>query len=177
MKNNNVVTLDQFKDEYYGKPGSQRRDELALLRKNWPGRLGQSNPIFQKLKITLKKYGYLRCKGLWSWVWAGIWNFLLNCNSWFYRNMETNNGVKAVYAPTRKEWRSWLQENHQSEKSVCLIIYHKNSKVPSVYYDESVEEALCFGWIDSKANKRDEESYYLYFAQRKPKSNWSKANR
>lgn len=91
--------------------------------------------------------------------------------------METNNGVKAVYAPTRKEWRSWLEENHQSEKSVCLIIYHKNSKVASVYYDESVEEALCFGWIDSKANKRDEESYYLYFARRKPKSNWSKANR
>lgn len=58
-----------------------------------------------------------------------------------------------------------------------LIIYHKESKTPSVYYDEAVEEAICFGWVDSKPNKRDKESYYLFFAQRKPKSNWSKANR
>ncbi len=44
-------------------------------------------------------------------------------------------------------------------------------------YEEAVEEALCFGWIDSKPNTRDVESYYLFFSQRKPKSNWSKANR
>ena len=58
-----------------------------------------------------------------------------------------------------------------------LIIYHKQSTVPSVYYEEAVEEAICFGWVDSKPNKRDEESYYLFMAQRKPGSNWSKLNR
>ena len=49
--------------------------------------------------------------------------------------------------------------------------------MPSVYYDDAVEEAICFGWVDSKPNKRDDESYYLFMAQRKPGSNWSKLNR
>ena len=91
--------------------------------------------------------------------------------------MEVKNNIQAIFAATRKEWRKWLQKNHKSEQSVWLIIFHKKSKTKSIYYDEAVEEALCFGWIDSKPNKRDEESYYLFFAQRKPKSKWSKANR
>jgi uncharacterized protein YdeI (YjbR/CyaY-like superfamily) len=91
--------------------------------------------------------------------------------------LETKDGVKALFAKSRKEWRIWLEKNHSSEKSVWLTIYHKDSKTPSVSYEEAVEEALCFGWIDSKPNNRDAESYYLFFAQRNPKSNWSKANR
>ncbi|HUM46468.1 MAG TPA: YdeI/OmpD-associated family protein [Chitinophagales bacterium] len=91
--------------------------------------------------------------------------------------MKLKGGITTHYAKTRKEWRKWLEKNHAAEKSVWLIIYHKESKTPSVYYNEAVEEALCFGWIDSKANKRDAESFYLFFAQRKLKSNWSKANR
>jgi uncharacterized protein YdeI (YjbR/CyaY-like superfamily) len=91
--------------------------------------------------------------------------------------MEPKEEKKTVSAKTRKAWRKWLEKNHTNEKSVWLIIYHKESKTPSVYYDEAVEEALCFGWIDSKANKRDPESFFLFFAQRKPKSKWSKANR
>jgi uncharacterized protein YdeI (YjbR/CyaY-like superfamily) len=59
-------------------------------------------------------------------------------------------------------------------KSVWLIIYKKKSPVPSVYYSKAVDEALWFGWIDSKANKRDDESYYQFFAKRNPKSNWSR---
>lgn len=58
-----------------------------------------------------------------------------------------------------------------------LLIYHKKSATPSVYYDEAVEEALCFGWIDSKPNKHDHESFYLFFAPRKTKSVWSKLNK
>jgi len=58
-----------------------------------------------------------------------------------------------------------------------LVIYHKTSAVKSVYYEEAVEEAICFGWIDSIAHKRDAESKYQFFAKRKPKSNWSKLNR
>ncbi|MGB4773296.1 MAG: YdeI/OmpD-associated family protein [Chitinophagaceae bacterium] len=90
---------------------------------------------------------------------------------------EIHLGIKAVSAPTRKAWRSWLAKNHEKENSVWLILFSKTSSVPSIYYDEAVEEALCFGWVDSKGNKRDEESSYLYFAKRKPKSNWSKANK
>ena len=82
-----------------------------------------------------------------------------------------------VYAEDRQAWRDWLQGHHDKQKNVWLIIYHKKSKTPSVAYDEAVEEALCFGWIDSKPNKRDDESYLLFFAKRNPKSNWSRLNR
>jgi len=92
-------------------------------------------------------------------------------------SVEIRNGIKAVYAKTRKAWRSWLKKNHTTEKSVWLIIYHKSSATSSVYYDEAIEEALCFGWIDSTANKRDPESSYLFFAQRKARSVWSQKNK
>jgi len=58
-----------------------------------------------------------------------------------------------------------------------LIIYHKKSKTPSVHFHEAMEEAVCFGWVDSKATKRDEESFYLFFTPRNPKSKCGKANR
>lgn len=91
--------------------------------------------------------------------------------------MEFKEGIGTFYASSRQAWRAWLAANHQSAKSVWLIIYKKDSKVPSVYYPEAVDEALCFGWIDSKPNKRDDESYYQFFSQRNPKSNWSKVNK
>jgi uncharacterized protein YdeI (YjbR/CyaY-like superfamily) len=91
--------------------------------------------------------------------------------------MELHNELKTFHAKTRKEWRNWLERNHQSEKSIWLIIYKKESETPSIYYPEAVDEALCFGWIDSKPNKRDDKSFYLFFAKRKPKSNWSALNK
>lgn len=91
--------------------------------------------------------------------------------------MQLKNGIQTFHPKTRDAWRSWLTQHHLTEKSVWLIIYHKDSAEPSVYYEEAVEEALCFGWVDSKPNKRDNESYYLFMAQRKPNSNWSKLNR
>lgn len=91
--------------------------------------------------------------------------------------METNNGIPAFYACTNEEWRNWLEENGAREKAVCLILYHKKSKTPCIDYKESIEHALCFGWIDSKANKRNEESSYLQFTPRKSKSNWSNVNK
>ena len=91
--------------------------------------------------------------------------------------METRNGIKTFHAKDRKAWRAWLAKNHADEKSVWLIIYKKDSGKKSVTYPEAVEEALCFGWIDSKPNKRDEESYYQFFSKRKPASNWSKINK
>jgi uncharacterized protein YdeI (YjbR/CyaY-like superfamily) len=86
-------------------------------------------------------------------------------------------GVNTYYAASRADWRKWLEENHLKENCVWLIIYKKQSGTPSVYYTEAVEEALCFGWIDSKANKRDEYSFYQFFARRNPSSNWSKLNK
>jgi uncharacterized protein YdeI (YjbR/CyaY-like superfamily) len=91
--------------------------------------------------------------------------------------VEAKDGVKTFYAKDQKTWRAWLKKNHSKEKSVWLIFYRKKSSTPSVYYPEAVDEALCFGWIDSKPNKRDEESYFQFFAKRNPKSNWSKINK
>ncbi len=91
--------------------------------------------------------------------------------------METNRGIEAFYAPTRAQWREWLERYGQSKKEVCLIIYGKKGKTESVSYHEAVEEALCFGWIDSLTNKRDAESVYQRFSPRKPTSNWSARNR
>lgn len=85
--------------------------------------------------------------------------------------------VTEYYAKDRKTWRNWLQKNHATAVSVWLIIYKKESGTPSVYYEEAVEEALCFGWIDSKPNKRDTDSFLQFFAKRKEKSNWSALNK
>lgn len=91
--------------------------------------------------------------------------------------MELHKGTPAVHAESAAAWRTWLSEHHGTEKAVWLIIYHKESGVPSVYYPEAVDEALCFGWIDSTPNKRDERSYYVFFAKRNAKSNWSGVNK
>jgi uncharacterized protein YdeI (YjbR/CyaY-like superfamily) len=91
--------------------------------------------------------------------------------------METNKGVETFHAKTRQQWRKWLEKNSQSKKEVYLILYHKKSSTKSVPYSEAVEEALCFGWIDSLKNKRDAESAYQRFSPRKPNSNWSNSNK
>lgn len=91
--------------------------------------------------------------------------------------MEKVNGIRAFNPTGRSAWRKWLAANHTSTEPVCLVVFHKKSKTPNITYDEAVEEALCFGWIDNKGMKRDEESSYLQFCPRKEKSNWSKLNR
>ena len=91
--------------------------------------------------------------------------------------METKDGVNTFYPDTKKAWRDWLEKNHETEQSVWVIFYKKGSDTPSISWSDSVDEALCFGWIDSTAKKRDEESYYRYFSQRNSKSIWSKINK
>jgi uncharacterized protein YdeI (YjbR/CyaY-like superfamily) len=82
------------------------------------------------------------------------------------------------YCPkSRSEWRQWLEKNHQSEKSVWLVYYRANTKVDSLSWSDAVDEALCFGWIDSTKKTIDEEKYMQYFSNRKPKSSWSKINK
>ena len=79
------------------------------------------------------------------------WSIIINMN-----NNAKKDGVPVYYASDRAAWRAWLAEHCATESSVWLIIYRKKSSTPSVYYDEAVDEALCFGWIDSKPNKREQ---------------------
>lgn len=85
--------------------------------------------------------------------------------------------MKTLYARNRKQWRDWLSKNHDKEKEIWLVYYRKLSGKPTVTYDESVEEALCFGWIDSIEKGLDSERFAGRFTPRKPKSNWSPSNR
>ena len=78
---------------------------------------------------------------------------------------------------SRQEWRDWLQENHDKKQSIWLIYFKKESKQPSIIYSDAVDEALCFGWIDSKSKPIDSDSYMQFFCRRKPKSVWSKINK
>ena len=79
-------------------------------------------------------------------------------------------------AKNRAEWRRWLAKNHASKRSVILVYARKDSGERSVTYDESVEEALCFGWIDGVRRTLDATHYTVRFTPRKPASIWSKIN-
>jgi len=85
--------------------------------------------------------------------------------------------IETISPKNRQEWREWLQENHDKKQSVWLIYYKKKSNIPTVTYSEAVDEALCFGWIDSKAKPLDEEKFMQFFSKRKPKSVWSRINK
>jgi uncharacterized protein YdeI (YjbR/CyaY-like superfamily) len=82
-----------------------------------------------------------------------------------------------VRPKSRRAWRAWLQKNHASSKGVWLVYAKKRSGLPSLTYDDAVEEALCFGWIDSRINPIDDAFYMQVFTPRKPKSVWSASNR
>lgn len=83
-----------------------------------------------------------------------------------------------TFCPTsRQEWRQWLQENHSSKSSVWLVQYKKKSARPSISWNEAVDEALCFGWIDSIRKTLDEEKFIQFFSKRKPNGTWSKVNK
>ena len=77
----------------------------------------------------------------------------------------------------RKEWRKWLEENHSSERGIWVIIHKKNSGKKGLKYHEAVEEAICFGWIDSKMQSIDAERFRQRFSPRRKNSIWSKGNK
>lgn len=83
----------------------------------------------------------------------------------------------SVHALTRIEWRQWLAANYSSVDGVWLVSYKKGTGKPRVEYEEAVEEALCFGWVDSKPNKLDAERSLLWFSPRKAGSGWSRPNK
>jgi uncharacterized protein YdeI (YjbR/CyaY-like superfamily) len=87
---------------------------------------------------------------------------------------ELNN---ALLFKNRNEWRSWLEKNHKITNEVWLIHLKKSLAKNSINHFDAVEEALCFGWIDSKLKKLDEEKFILKYSPRKSKSVWSKINK
>ncbi len=85
--------------------------------------------------------------------------------------------TKKLYVTDRAEWRAWLEKNHDSEAYVCLVFYKKHTGQPCIPYDDAVEEALCFGWIDGIIHRIDDQSYVRRFTPRRDGSNWSALNK
>jgi uncharacterized protein YdeI (YjbR/CyaY-like superfamily) len=84
---------------------------------------------------------------------------------------------KTLYVTNRNDWRAWLEKNHETEKEIWLIYYKRHTNQLRIPYDDAVEEALCFGWIDSIVKKIDDERYAQKFTPRKNKSKWSELNK
>ena len=85
--------------------------------------------------------------------------------------------VEVFYPKNQTEWRKWLEENHLLKQSVWVVFHSKASGKLSLTWSESVDEALCFGWIDSKKIKVDHETSHQFFSKRKAQSTWSKINK
>jgi uncharacterized protein YdeI (YjbR/CyaY-like superfamily) len=82
------------------------------------------------------------------------------------------------FCPTsRQDWRTWLKKNHKSKQFVWLVLYKKGANKPTISWSEAVDEALCFGWIDSKRKPIDSDTFIQFFSKRKPKGTWSKVNK
>lgn len=84
--------------------------------------------------------------------------------------------MKTFYARDRDEWRAWLEKNSRSAKEIWLVYYKKASGKPRVPYNDAVEEAICFGWIDGVVRKMDAERYVQRFSPRRAASQWSASN-
>lgn len=78
---------------------------------------------------------------------------------------------------SRAEWRSWLERNHDARTEVWLVFYKRHTGKPTLSYNDAVEEAVCFGWIDGVKRSIDDERYTHRFTPRKPASKWSATNR
>lgn len=84
--------------------------------------------------------------------------------------------LNLLYVPTREKWRAWLEQHHATATEVWLVYYKKHTGKPRVLYDDAVEEALCFGWIDSIVRKLDEDRFAQKFTPRKDHGTWSALN-
>ena len=78
---------------------------------------------------------------------------------------------------SRKEWRAWLKKHHRSAQGVWVVYAKKHTGIPSLTWQEGVEEALCFGWIDSVRHAVDDTYFKQLYTPRKPKSTWSAINK
>jgi uncharacterized protein YdeI (YjbR/CyaY-like superfamily) len=87
------------------------------------------------------------------------------------------NEVESFSPSSTAEWRQWLLENHEKKQAVWLVLYKKTANKPTIGWGEAVDEALCFGWIDSIAKSIDGERRKQFFSKRKPNGTWSKINK
>jgi uncharacterized protein YdeI (YjbR/CyaY-like superfamily) len=85
--------------------------------------------------------------------------------------------MKTFHSGTLARWRKWLADHHASESEVWVIFYKQHTGKPSVTYLDALDEALCFGWIDSLVKRLDDDRYARKFTPRKPRSKWSAINR
>ncbi len=85
--------------------------------------------------------------------------------------------TESFYPQSQQDWREWLQENHDKKQSVWLICYKKQTGIPTLSWSDAVDEALCFGWIDSIRKTVDEDKFIQFYSRRKPNSTWSKVNK
>lgn len=85
--------------------------------------------------------------------------------------------IEQIYPTGPRQWRSWLRKNHVKKDAVWVVFYKKSSGKPTLTWSEAVDEALCFGWIDSTKKTLDEESSIQFFSKRKAGSTWSKINK
>ena len=85
--------------------------------------------------------------------------------------------LKTLHVRNREHWREWLAKHHDSESEVWLVFHKRQTGRPSIAYYDAVDEALCFGWIDSLVKRLDDDRYARKFTPRKPDSRWSTTNR
>jgi uncharacterized protein YdeI (YjbR/CyaY-like superfamily) len=85
--------------------------------------------------------------------------------------------TKTLHVTKRKDWRSWLSKHYKTEKEIWLVYYRKETGKPRISYNDAVEEALCFGWIDSIVKTLDEKRVVQRFSPRGPKRPYSQANK
>ena len=85
--------------------------------------------------------------------------------------------TQTLYVSRRKAWRSWLKTHYKTEKEIWLVYYRKQTGKPRLAYNDAVEEALCFGWIDSTVKNLDAERFAQKFSPRRPKSGYSQPNK
>ncbi|MCT4640340.1 MAG: YdeI/OmpD-associated family protein [Bacteroidales bacterium] len=92
--------------------------------------------------------------------------------------MNNNGKTLETFCPSnRDDWRNWLINNHKDNHSVWVVFYKASSGKSNLTWSDAVEEALCFGWIDSTKKSIDNERFMQYFSHRKPQSTWSRVNK
>jgi uncharacterized protein YdeI (YjbR/CyaY-like superfamily) len=90
--------------------------------------------------------------------------------------MQPLQSAKLLHASSRSQWRAWLKKNYKSKTEIWLVYYKKHTSKLRISYNDAVEEALCFGWIDSTVRTIDEDSFAQKFSVRRPRSKYSQAN-
>jgi len=91
--------------------------------------------------------------------------------------MARSKTLKTLDVPTVEHWRSWLADHHSTESEVWLVFHKRHTGRPSIAYEDALDEALCFGWVDSLVKRLDDVRYARKFTPRKPDSKWSTVNR